>query len=88
MVWEALGSVVIGLALAYAALRRLPRRLPPRSLVLSTGPVAALLGALLTHAVLGPGHTLATLIAAFGMTAAMLSVLIRTDPRLRRSATA
>ncbi|TGB13282.1 hypothetical protein E4099_10290 [Streptomyces palmae] len=85
MAWEALGSAVIGFVLAYAAMRRLPRRLPARPLVLSTGPAAALLGTLLTHAVLGPGHTAATLVGAIGFTVAILSLLIRPESGLRRS---
>ncbi|OPF78746.1 hypothetical protein VT50_0218520 [Streptomyces antioxidans] len=84
--WEALASVLIGLVIAYGALHRLPRRLPARRLVLSTGPAAALLGALLTHTVLGSGHAAAVLIVALGFAAALLSLLIRpTRTRRRRS---
>ncbi|KUJ64696.1 hypothetical protein ACZ90_56970 [Streptomyces albus subsp. albus] len=88
MAWEALGSALIGLVLAYAAMLRLPRRLPVRPLVLSTGPAAALLGTLLTHAALGSGHTTATLAGATGFTVAMLSLLIRPETALPRSAPA
>ncbi|MFT2019909.1 hypothetical protein ACMA1D_29340 [Streptomyces sp. 796.1] len=88
MVLEALGSVLIGLAVAVAALRWLPRRLPTTQLVLSTGPGAALFGALLGHSVLGGGHPLATLTAALIMAVAALSLLVRRPTRrLRRSAT-
>ncbi|PGH52374.1 hypothetical protein, partial [Streptomyces sp. Ru87] len=40
MLLEALGSVLIGLAVAFAGMRRFPERLPARPLVLATGPVA------------------------------------------------
>ncbi|MBI0377575.1 hypothetical protein JBE27_15175 [Streptomyces albiflaviniger] len=82
--WEALASVLIGLVIAYGALHGLPRRLPARPLVLSTGPAAALLGALLTHTVLGSGHTAAVLIVALGFSAALLSLLIRPARTRRR----
>ncbi|MFI1333764.1 hypothetical protein ACH4U7_27415 [Streptomyces sp. NPDC020845] len=88
MILEALGSVLIGLAIAYGAGRWQPRRFHSRRLLLSTGPGAALLGSLLTHAVLGPGHTLTVLIAALGFSVALLSLLVRPARRLRRSATA
>ncbi|WP_369696786.1 hypothetical protein [Streptomyces sp. XD-27] len=95
VVWEALGSALIGFALAYTVARCWPqRRLPARSLVLSTGPVAALLGTFPAHAVLGSGHAAATLLTALVFTVAMLSLLVRPRrPRhaataVRRSATA
>ncbi|MBB5936789.1 hypothetical protein [Streptomyces zagrosensis] len=88
MVLEALGSVLIGLVVAFAALRWLPRRLPAAQLVLSTGPGAALFGALLGHSVLGAGHSTATLAAALIMAVALLSLLVRRPTRrLHRSAT-
>ncbi|MFH8365730.1 hypothetical protein [Streptomyces sp. NPDC018031] len=90
LIWEALGSTVIGLLVALSAARWLPRRrLPATPLVLGTGPVAALLGTLLAHAVLGDGHAAATLLVAAGFAVAMLSLLVRPAPRVRRrSATA
>ncbi|GHG57568.1 hypothetical protein [Streptomyces griseocarneus] len=91
ILWEALGSVLIGLAVSYGALRWLPPRyghFRSRTLALSTGPVAALFGALLTHSVLGPGHTLATLGVSLGVAVALLSLLLRPAARARRSATA
>ncbi|MGP4000888.1 hypothetical protein [Streptomyces sp. 8N706] len=88
MIWEALGSVIIGLAVAYTGSRRLPERLPARPLVLGTGAVAALFGGLLTHTVVGDGHPLATLIGALVMGVALLSLLIRPPGRVRRSAAA
>ncbi|OAH14441.1 hypothetical protein [Streptomyces jeddahensis] len=87
MVLEALGSAVIGLALAWAATRLLPHRLPARTLVLPTGVVAALFGAFVTHSALGPGHTPLTLLGALAVAGALLSLLIRPSG-LRRSATA
>ncbi|MFD9817235.1 hypothetical protein [Streptomyces sp. NPDC059080] len=77
MIWEALGAAVVGLVLSFTATRRLPERFPVRSLALATGPVAALLGALLTRSILGPGHPVQTLAAAVAVGAALLSVLIR-----------
>jgi hypothetical protein len=80
--WEALGSVLIGLAVAYGASRRLPLRLPPTPLVLSTGPGAALFGAMIAHTVLGSGYPAVVLMVALGFAAALLSLLVR--PRARR----
>ncbi|WP_030662273.1 hypothetical protein [Streptomyces rimosus] len=77
MVWEALGSVLVGLVIALAATRWLPGRLPARVLTLSTGPAAALLGAFLAHSILGPDHFVHTLLAAAALSAAMLSLLVR-----------
>ncbi|MCP9957438.1 MULTISPECIES: hypothetical protein [Streptomyces] len=89
MLWEALGSVLLGLALSWAALRRLADRLPPRRTVLATGALGALFGALVTHAALGPGFVLGTLLGALAVGAVLLSLLIRPPRRrLRRSAAA
>ncbi|MFF8384431.1 hypothetical protein [Streptomyces kanasensis] len=89
MFWEALGSVLLGLALAWAALHRLADRLPPRRTVLVTGVLGALFGALVTHAALGPGFVLGTLLGAVAISAVLLSLLIRPAAhRLRRSAAA
>ncbi|GES30445.1 hypothetical protein AB0G60_18730 [Streptomyces angustmyceticus] len=82
MIWEALGAVLIGLAIALSATRWLPDRFPARSLTLATGPVAALLGALLTRSILGPGHPVQALVAAVAVGAALLSVVAR-PPRRR-----
>ncbi|MEU6996310.1 hypothetical protein ABZ953_37380 [Streptomyces sp. NPDC046465] len=89
MILEALGSTLLGLALAWATAQRLGHRLPARSLVLSTGPVGALIGAFITHMALGSGHAPATLVGAVAVSAALLSLLIRpTGGRMRHSATA
>jgi hypothetical protein len=89
MFLEALGSALLGLALAWAAAHRLPHRLPVRSLVLSTGVAGGLFGAFLTHTALGAGHFLAILFGAAAVSAALLSLLLRPAKRLgRRSATA
>ncbi|MEV0275393.1 hypothetical protein AB0I22_03275 [Streptomyces sp. NPDC050610] len=85
---EAFGSVLIGFAMALAAVRRLPDRFPSRPLTLGTGPVGALFGTLLAHAVLGPGHAIATLIAGAALGVALLSLLLRPASRVRRSVTA
>lgn len=83
--WEALGSVLIGLAIAYGASRRLPRRLPATPLVLSTGPGAAFFGAMIAHTVLGSGHSAVVLTVALAFAAALLSLLIRPRTGRRRS---
>ncbi|MFC8506174.1 hypothetical protein ACFU3J_31880 [Streptomyces sp. NPDC057411] len=89
MFLEALGSALLGFALAWAALHRLPDRLPARGAVLVTGALGAVFGALVTHGALGPGHFLATLIGAVAVAAVLLSLLIRpASRRLRRSAAA
>ncbi|MFE6892791.1 hypothetical protein [Streptomyces sp. NPDC057694] len=77
MLLEAFGSALLGLALALAAGRRLPHRLPSRTLVLPTGMAGALFGAFVTHTSLGPGHVLATLGGSVVMSAALLSLLLR-----------
>ncbi|MEV1084958.1 hypothetical protein OG828_17950 [Streptomyces sp. NBC_00457] len=89
MILEALGSAVLGLALAWAAIHRLSHRLPARSLVLPTGVAGALLGAFLTHSALDAGNVLLILTGAATVSAASLSLLVRPSGRLRRrSATA
>ncbi|NJQ00964.1 hypothetical protein HCK00_10580 [Streptomyces sp. PLAI1-29] len=86
MLWEALGSVLLGLAVAAAGVRWLSGRLPASPLVYATGPAAALFGWLLTRAVTGPGHAAAGLVGALVLGVALLSLLIRRGPGLRRSA--
>ncbi|MBA0051442.1 hypothetical protein E0L36_11225 [Streptomyces sp. AJS327] len=81
MVWETLGSALVGLAIAYAAARRFPGRLGDQRLVLATGPVAGLLGGLICRVVLGPGHLPVALLAAVGVAAAMVSLLFGDDSR-------
>ncbi|KIZ14229.1 hypothetical protein [Streptomyces natalensis] len=84
MIWEALGAVLIGLVIALAATHWLADRFPSRTLTLATGPVAALLGALLTRAILGPGYPVLVFLAALAMGAALLSLLLRPRPPRRR----
>ncbi|GAB7031182.1 hypothetical protein AB0G35_10800 [Streptomyces sp. NPDC021749] len=87
MIFEALGALAIGLAIAVVAMRRLPDRFPSPGLTLATGPVAALLGAVLTRSILGPGHPVQVMLAAVAVGAALLSVLVRPPrSRLRRPA--
>ncbi|MFI9719114.1 hypothetical protein ACIHFE_05565 [Streptomyces sp. NPDC052396] len=91
ILWEALGSVLIGLAVASGALRWLPARFGrfrSGALALATGPAAGLFGALLTHSVLGPGHALATLVGSLVVGGTLLSLLLRPSGPPRRSATA
>ncbi|MEU6097362.1 hypothetical protein [Streptomyces sp. NPDC047079] len=89
MLLEALGSAVLGLALAWAAAYRLPHRLPARALVLSTGVAGALFGAFVTHSALGAAGILVILLGALVVSAASLSLLLRPAERFRRrSATA
>ncbi|MEU6388703.1 hypothetical protein [Streptomyces sp. NPDC046939] len=78
MLLEALGSALLGLALAWAVGLRMPHRLPSRALVLATGVIGALFGAFITHNALGAaGHALTTLVGALVLSAALLSLLIR-----------
>jgi multisubunit Na+/H+ antiporter MnhB subunit len=89
VIWESFCATVLGLALSWAAIRSLADRLPSARAVYLTGAPAALFGAYLTHAALGPGHVLATLIGAASVGAVTLSLLIRPrGRRLARSATA
>ncbi|CAM5270252.1 hypothetical protein GCM10010329_01640 [Streptomyces spiroverticillatus] len=88
MILEALGSVILGLALAWAAVSRLPERLPSRPLVLTAGIFGALFGAWLTHAAVGPGHPFATLVGAATVGAVSLSLLLRPAGRIRRRSAA
>ncbi|MGW0709133.1 hypothetical protein ACWD4G_24800 [Streptomyces sp. NPDC002643] len=85
MFLEALGSAILGLALAWAAAHRLPHRLPSRALVLPTGTAGALFGAFLTHTALGSVNYLVTLTGALVIAAASLSLLLRPTERFRRS---
>ncbi|MFC8173627.1 hypothetical protein ACFUJ0_33045 [Streptomyces sp. NPDC057242] len=89
MYLEALGSALLGLVLAWAAVHRLPHRLPGRGLVLVTGALGGAFGALVTHGAIGPGHPLATPAGAVAVAAVLLSLLVRpaSRRRLRRSAT-
>ncbi|KUJ41864.1 hypothetical protein MBT84_15715 [Streptomyces sp. MBT84] len=89
MFLEALGSAVLGLALAWFATHRLPHRLPPRLLVVPTGVAGALFGAFVTHSAVGAGSLLVILLGALVVSAASLSLLLRPAERFRRrSATA
>ncbi|WP_405998669.1 hypothetical protein [Streptomyces sp. NBC_00829] len=81
MLLEALGSVLLGLALAWAAVRRLSDRLPARRVVFTAGPLGALFGAYVTHSALGPGHALVTLVGGAAMGSVVLSLLIRPSTR-------
>ncbi|MEV6011465.1 hypothetical protein AB0M29_32200 [Streptomyces sp. NPDC051976] len=85
MLWEAAAFAVLGFAAAVAATRLFPSRLPPSPLALATGPVAGLLGGLVTYTIVGPGHPEATLPAALLVAAALLSLLAR-PPRRGRHA--
>nr|WP_202521801.1 hypothetical protein [Streptomyces sp. SID5614] len=77
------------MALSWVALRSLADRLPAGRAVYLTGTLGALFGAYLTHAALGPGHVLATLVGAVSVGAVTLSLLIRPrGRRLTRSAAA
>ncbi|WP_051840952.1 hypothetical protein [Streptomyces sp. NRRL F-5126] len=77
MILEILGSALIGLGLSAAAAVLLARRLPARHLVLLAGGLGALFGAYVTHEALGPGHVPATLLGALGVSAVMISLLLR-----------
>ncbi|MFD7443629.1 hypothetical protein [Streptomyces sp. NPDC059909] len=89
MILEALGSLLLGILLSWAAVRRLPDRLPAPRVVYVTGTLGALFGAYLTHSALGPGYLLGTLLGALFVSGVTLSLLIRPAARrLRRSAAA
>lgn len=86
MIWEVLGSVLLGLGLSWAAARRLSHRLPAHRTVFTAGPLGALFGAYVTHMALGSGHVPATLVGALLVGAVLLSLLLRpTGRRLRRA---
>ncbi|WP_460069216.1 hypothetical protein [Streptomyces sp. YKOK-I1] len=84
MILEALGSAVLGLALAWVALQRLSHRLPVRALVLATGVAGALFGDFVTHSALGSGTLLPSLAGAAVVSVASVSLLLRPAGRLRR----
>ncbi|MEU4350744.1 hypothetical protein [Streptomyces sp. NPDC023838] len=86
MLLEALGSVLLGIVLAWTAASRLPDRLPERRTVLAVGAVGALFGAFLTHSAVGPGHAVTTVVGATFIAVVALSLLLRPRGRLRRSA--
>jgi uncharacterized membrane protein YeiH len=77
MLWEVLGSALLGLVVALVASRRYADLFRDRSLVLATGPAAAFGGGVITRVVLGPGHALPTLAVAALVAAALLSLLVR-----------
>lgn len=83
---EALGSVLLGLALAGTAVRVLGPRLPSVRVVLVSGVAGALFGAYLTNTALGPGHS--SLFAVFTggalVSAVVLSLLLRPSGRSGR----
>ncbi|GAA2465953.1 hypothetical protein [Streptomyces macrosporus] len=77
MIWEVLGSALLGLAVALVAAHHFADRFRDRSLVLATGPAAAVAGGVITHVVLGPGHLLPALAVAVLVATALLSLLVR-----------
>jgi hypothetical protein len=81
MLWETLASALLGLATASAAVRRYPTRFRQHRLTVASGAAAAFFGALLTHAVLGPGHALIVLTMGVLVCAVLLSLLFQPDPR-------
>ncbi len=83
---EALGSALLGLALAAAAARLLAQRLPSARVVLLSGVLGALFGAYLTQYALGPGHNTltATLVGSVLVAAVVLSLLLRPGGESRR----
>ncbi|ANW18281.1 hypothetical protein [Streptomyces clavuligerus] len=86
MLFAVFGSVLLGLALAWAADRRLAARLPGRPAVYGTGALGALFGAWVAGASLGPGHELGTLLGATLFGGVLLSLLLRPSAhRLRRA---
>ncbi|MFY1678669.1 MULTISPECIES: hypothetical protein [unclassified Streptomyces] len=87
MILAALSTVVLGLALGWAATRRLPHRLPEPSLVLATGVAGAMVGAFVTHTALDTSGLIPVLAGASAVSAASVSLLVRpAGGPLRRSA--
>ncbi|MGG8408397.1 hypothetical protein ACM614_18240, partial [Streptomyces sp. 12297] len=78
MLVEALGSALLGLALSWLALRRLPDRLPSAVTVRTAGTLGGAFGGYLTHYSLGPGHTTvaAALVGGVLVAAVVLSLLL------------
>ncbi|MFE6841277.1 hypothetical protein [Streptomyces sp. NPDC057686] len=87
LLMEALGSALLGLALAGVAVRVLAQRLPSPRVVLVSGMLGALFGAYLTQFALGPGHNTltATLVGSVLVSAVVLSLLLRPGTGPRRS---
>ncbi|SCK17214.1 MULTISPECIES: hypothetical protein [Streptomyces] len=86
MLWlMVVGSAVIGLVLAGAALRTQAHRLPMARLVFTTGVSGALLGVFVTRTALGDPGVATTLVGAVAVSVALLSLLLRPE-RLRGSA--
>ncbi|MDT0399294.1 hypothetical protein [Streptomyces edwardsiae] len=88
MLLEALSSAIVGLVLAWVAVRQLPHRLPARVLVVPTGVAGALFGAFLVNTAVDAGSLVAVLVGAAVVSVASLSLLVRPAGRLGRSATA
>ncbi|MER6911541.1 hypothetical protein ABT354_07715 [Streptomyces sp. NPDC000594] len=84
MLFSVLAPVLLGLALAWAADRRLAARLPARPLVYLTGPLGALFGTWVAGASLGPGHVLGSLTGATLFGGVLLSLLLRPPARRLR----
>lgn len=80
MLVQAVGSLLLGAAVAYGATRARPRLFPDHALVWATGPAAALVGLLLARAVLDGGPAVVTLVIAVGVSAALVSLLARPAP--------
>ncbi|MCY0939684.1 hypothetical protein [Streptomyces sp. H34-S4] len=83
---QALGSTLLGLALAGTAVRVLGPRLPSARTVLVSGAAGALFGAYLTNTALGPGHStlFATFIGGALVSAVVVSLLLRPAGRTGR----
>lgn len=75
MLGYALGSAIVGLVLAWAAVHRHPGRLPQPGLVLPTGACGGLVGGLVSYAVMGSGNIGYALVIAAAVSVAMLSLL-------------
>jgi hypothetical protein len=88
MYLEALGSAMLGLALAWAVTYRLAHRLPATRIVLPTGVAGGLFGAFLTHTALGSVGFLPVMLGAIAVSAASVSLLLRPTARLRRHSAA
>ncbi|MCZ2525561.1 hypothetical protein [Streptomyces sp. HB2AG] len=81
LVWETIVFAAAGLVVGLTAARLLPGRLPRRPLTLGTGACAGVLGGYVTRTVLdGPGHLPVVLLGAVLVSAALVSLLVRSRP--------
>ncbi|NJP69045.1 hypothetical protein [Streptomyces spiramenti] len=79
MLWEPTACALLGLVIAAVAVSRHPARFLDTRLALATGAGGAMLGGLITRAVLGPGSLPVVLIAGAVFGAVLLSLVVRVN---------